>query len=220
MPETIDAATGASTRQRLIEAAGELFAEFGFRDVTVRRICLRAGANIAAVNYHFRDKESLYREVVLSAYKAARERYPINAGVTDRDPPEARLKAFIKGILQRIFDETSPPWGRLLAREMIDPTPALDGIVEQGARPQYQVLTGIVREVLGAGATEEKVRRYAASAVGQALIYHTCRSMMQRMFGSSTDGREQIEALAEHITRYSMDAMKAARSGAGTGASA
>ncbi|MFM9957284.1 MAG: CerR family C-terminal domain-containing protein [Phycisphaerales bacterium] len=217
MPDTIDTTSGATTRQRLIEAAGELFAELGFRDVTVRQICLRAGANIAAVNYHFRDKESLYREVVLSAYKAARERFPINAGVTDRDLPEARLKAFIRGILHRIFDETSPPWGKLLAREMIDPSPALDGIVEQGARPQYQILTGIVREVLGPTAPEDKVRRYAASAVGQALIYHTCRSMMQRMFGSTTDGPEQIDALAEHITRYSMDAMKAARGGSGGG---
>ncbi len=207
------AVASVSTRQRLIEASGELFAELGFRDVTVRQICQRAGANIAAVNYHFRDKESLYREVVLSAYKAARERYPINAGVTDRDPPEARLRAFIRGLLQRIFDETSPPWGKLLAREMVEPTAALDGIVEQGARPQYAVLTGIVREVLGQDAPDDMVRRYAASVVGQALVYHTCRGMMQRMFGAAADGPEKIEALAAHIAKFSVDGMKAARSG-------
>ena len=50
----------AQTRQALIEAGGAVFAEQGFHDATVRDICARAGANIAAVHYHFGDKEALY----------------------------------------------------------------------------------------------------------------------------------------------------------------
>ena len=48
----------------MLEAAGKLFAQHGSDATSVRDICLEAGANIAAVNYHFGDKRSLYRAVI------------------------------------------------------------------------------------------------------------------------------------------------------------
>src|SRR5207253_5288065 len=54
-------------RDRLLNAAGEVFAEKGFKGGTVRAICLLANVNVAAVNYYFRDKERLYIEAVKQA---------------------------------------------------------------------------------------------------------------------------------------------------------
>jgi len=50
----------ADTRRRLLEAAVEVFAEDGFRNATIERICRRARANIAAAHYYFGDKQGLY----------------------------------------------------------------------------------------------------------------------------------------------------------------
>ena len=61
-----------STRARIREAAEQLFAEHGFRRVTVRDISRAARVNVAAVNYHFGDKMGLYQEVVQSAIEAMR----------------------------------------------------------------------------------------------------------------------------------------------------
>ena len=52
------------TEQRLLEAAGEVFAESGYRGATVRQICEKAKANLAAVNYYVRDKDGLYLAVM------------------------------------------------------------------------------------------------------------------------------------------------------------
>ena len=74
------------TRRQLLEAAGAVFAEVGFRDATVREICKRAGANVAAVNYHFGDKETLYLEVLRYTHARALEKYPPLLDL----PPDAR----------------------------------------------------------------------------------------------------------------------------------
>ena len=57
-----------STRQRLLNAAGECFAEHGFHGAPVREISQRASANVAAVNYHFGDKFKLYVSAKESPY--------------------------------------------------------------------------------------------------------------------------------------------------------
>src|ERR1700749_925116 len=92
-----------ATREHLLEAAGEVFAEVGFRAATVRQICQRAGANIAAVNYHFGDKEELYRALLKDSYRAAIAKYPPDFGLPPRATPEQRLRAFVYSFLLRIF---------------------------------------------------------------------------------------------------------------------
>ena len=51
------------TRVRILDAAELLFTEQGFEATTLRQITGAAGANLAAVNYHFGSKEELIREV-------------------------------------------------------------------------------------------------------------------------------------------------------------
>ena len=81
------------TPERLMEAAGWVFAEKGFRNATIRDICKRAGANIAAVNYHFGDKEHLYIEVIKYAHRTL-VKYQTDLGLDDNASAEERLKAF------------------------------------------------------------------------------------------------------------------------------
>src|SRR5437868_1363400 len=92
----------AQTRQQLLEAAGKVFAELGFRAATVREICFRAGANIAAIHYHFGDKEKLYLEVLRYAQRREAQLYPerfaADAGLT----PEDRLRNFVHSFLLQL----------------------------------------------------------------------------------------------------------------------
>jgi AcrR family transcriptional regulator len=200
----------AETRRQLLEAAGEVFAEFGFRNATVREICRRAGANVAAVNYHFRDKETLYTEVLRYAHGKALAKYPPLLDVASDAPPEARLRAFVKSFLLRIFDKGPNSWhGKLMSREMIEPTAALNALVEERMRPMANLLWEIVAGVLKCPLEDERVRLYAFSVVSQCVFYHHCGPVVSRLFPKHPPlDQAGIERLADHITRFSLAAMK------------
>src|SRR5210317_339126 len=56
------------TRDRLLDEAEELFAQKGYHAVSVREITKAADSNLAAVNYHFGNKQNLYLEVFRSRW--------------------------------------------------------------------------------------------------------------------------------------------------------
>ncbi|MGA2245001.1 MAG: CerR family C-terminal domain-containing protein [Verrucomicrobiota bacterium] len=203
-------ASHAETRLQLMEAAGEVFAEFGFREATVREICRRAGANVAAVNYHFGDKETLYIEVLRHAHGRALAKYPPLLDVAEDAPPEKKLRAFVKSFLLRIFDKGATGWhGKIMSREMIEPTAALDSLVEERMRPMAGQLWQIVAGILHCPLNDERVRLYAFSVVSQCVFYHHCRPVVSRLFPDQPAmDQAGIERLADHITRFSLAAMK------------
>src|SRR4051812_33767112 len=133
------------TRQRLLEAAGEVFAEQGFRGATVRDICRRADANVAAVKYHFGDKEKLYAEAVRFAHQCAVGNIrDAGAELADDASPHERLRAFARGMLSGLLASGKPAWhGKIVARELAEPTAVLDQIAEQGVKPRLMILSKI-----------------------------------------------------------------------------
>jgi AcrR family transcriptional regulator len=197
------------TRQRLLEAAGEVFADRGFRAATVRDICQRARANVAAINYHFRDKEHLYTAVLKYAFSSALQRYPPLLGLNDNATPEQRLRAFIHSFMLRLLAEGSPAWlGKLMAREMAEPTHALDSIIHEAFYPLFELLMAIVRELLGSLAEPGQVQLCADSIIGQCLHYHHARPCLVRLTPELKYDLADIERWANHITDFSLAALR------------
>jgi TetR/AcrR family transcriptional regulator, regulator of cefoperazone and chloramphenicol sensitivity len=199
----------SATESRLLEAAGEIFAEVGYRAATVRQICEKAGANIAAVNYHFGDKEGLYMAVLRSVPDAHAEKYPADRGLPPGATAEQRLAAYIESLLNRVFDKGRPGWHtKIMAREMIEPTRALDTLVADVALPVHQELAAIVRELLGSKATQDAVRLCTLSILSQCVYYHHARSVLSRLYPKQEYGSQDIARLADHISRFSQGALQ------------
>jgi len=210
MPTEFAEASADETRHHLLDAAGAVFAEVGFRDATVREICRRAGANIAAINYHFGDKETLYLEVLRYSHGKALEKYPPLMGVPADAPPEKKLRAFVHSLLLRIFDKGPTSWhGKVMLREMIEPTEAMDSLIEERIRPMASQLWQIVSEIMDLPMNDERVRLCSFSVVSQCVFYHHCRPVVTRLIPNELpQDAASIEHLADHIIKFSLAAMK------------
>jgi len=197
-------------RRRLIHAAGEIFAERGFHKATVREITDRARVNVAAVNYHFRDKAELYRAVLDECHCTAQALGgPINIG---DGTPEERLRLFIEGFLQRLLHPDRPKWhGLLMAREMTEPTDALDILVEESIRPRALELQKIIAELTGGRLSNDREWMLGFSVVSQCLFYLHDRPLIERLCPKLAIHPPTIEQLVEHIHAFSLAAIRAAK---------
>lgn len=192
------------TRTRLIDAAGELFAELGFHHTTVRQICQRAGANIAAVNYHFRDKTGLYTEVVRQSMRAARLD-AVRAVFDQEAPPEDILRAVIKARLESLRSLDLSDWHfRIFAHELAKPTPAMNVIVNEAIRPLYSRMCNLIGSMLRLPPEHERTRLCAHSIIGQILFYAFARSVISRLAPEMKMTETQINLIADHIAEFSL----------------
>lgn len=200
----------AGTRDALLEAAAEVIAEAGFRSARVRDICERAGANVAAVNYHFGDKEGLYAALIQSAFDQIVARFPLDAGVTRSSTPEERFLSFVRGYLQRILAAGAEcRHGRIIMREMIEPTSALDLMVERVVKPTSLLLDDILKQLLGPSVPETSRRQTGLSIIGQIVFYAHCRPVLQRMNPDFKLGQGDVEPLVAHVVKFSLGGIRA-----------
>jgi AcrR family transcriptional regulator len=100
--------THFSTKDRILGAAEELFAQHGFSGTSLRQVTSRADVNIAAVNYHFGSKENLVNEVFrrrmdeMSAQRLARLKNAIQQHPGELEPV---LAAFVEPALALSKDQ-------------------------------------------------------------------------------------------------------------------
>ncbi|MBI1292622.1 DUF1956 domain-containing protein [bacterium] len=198
----------ASTPARILEVATQLFAENGFEKTTVRQISEAAGVNVAAVNYHFSDKEALYAEVLSRAHQCATSLHPARVAFEAGHPEEA-LREFVGILIKRIFDrEHNQVFGRLMAFEMMQPTRALERLVEQEFLPTMKALSRIIVGVLGIDPGPAVLRRLCYSIVGQIVFYKHAGPLLSRMNPTLEYDDKEITELANHITRFSIAALR------------
>lgn len=195
------------TKHRLLAAAGQIFADKGFEAASVREICQRADANIAAVHYHFGDKKQLYVAAVRHAQCAQSDSIPFpewSPGL----PATQRLEDFIRTLFERMLDADRPRWHlQLMLRELSHPTDTCEAIVTDYIRPMAETLRLILDDLLPAEMEPDRRWRMAFSIVGQVLFYYVNQPIIRLLVGSQAYADLTVDTLASHVTQFSLAAM-------------
>jgi AcrR family transcriptional regulator len=203
------------TKERLLEAACKVFAEKGFREATVAEICQEAGANIAAVNYHFRDKETLYAESWRLAFQRSMAAHPPDGGVPPDAPAEERLWGRVLSLLRRIADPNTLEFA-IVHKELASPTGLLNEVMQESIEPVRRSLGVIVRELLGDKASQRQVELCQMSIRAQCFDL-LVRRRRQSLLACTSDKPltslldAGIETIADHVTRFSVAGIREVR---------
>jgi AcrR family transcriptional regulator len=194
------------TKRRLLEAAGREFATHGFDGATVRAIVREAGANVAAVHYHFGAKEELYTQALLEAHRCTVRMEPESADVEEA-VPEAALRAQVGHLLRSVLDEQATDWHRaLMLRELIRPTSASEALVREIIRPRFERLSATLRRIRP-DLHGRALHAMVFSVVGQCLFYKICRDMVPHLTGGGGFGPADAAFLTDHITAVVLAAL-------------
>jgi TetR/AcrR family transcriptional regulator, regulator of cefoperazone and chloramphenicol sensitivity len=195
---------GDRTKSRLLEAAGEMFAEVGFHHATIREICSRAGANVASINYHFRNKTGLYTEVVRQSMRAAR--LDVVRVALERDAsPEEIFRGVVKARLESLWGQDQEDWHfRIMMHEIAKPTPAMNQVVTEAIRPVYDRLREVIGKIMGLPAEHQTTRLCAHSIIGQIMFYAFARPVIPRLWPDMKMTAAQLDRIADHIANFSL----------------
>jgi AcrR family transcriptional regulator len=197
------------TRDRLIDAAGAVFAERGYRGATMRAIADRSGANLAAAHYHFGSKQDLYREVVRAHFEQL-ERRLAESGVIDaaamarfsREQLVELLRARVRTMLESFLDPESVH-ATLMQRELADPSETLPLIVRRWIDPLRHDLVQLLQH-LSPKLSEERLQLCARSLMGQVIFYFSHRPALLLMMRRRSYPPGFVDQIAEHVVAFTL----------------
>lgn len=197
-------ARGEHTRQRLLEAAIELFAELGYERGSTRAIARRAGVSLPALQYYFGGKEGLYRacaeyitEDVRSRLGPAAERVRLALGRNDLTRAELLelLRAVVEPFLEGLATERPESWALFFARAQGEHSVAFEAIFQQIGGRLLATVMEIVSRILGRPAASPEVAIRAVVIVGQIALVRRARPIFLRALGWPDFAGERLQTL-------------------------
>ena len=198
------------SKERILQEAEALFAERGFYAVTIREITQAARCNLAAVNYHFGNKQNLYMEVFRCLWKprakrilARFESVLAQRELTLQDIVHAVAEAFIKGPLS---DEERLRHFQLMVREMARPTEAFEMVVGDVIGPFQRKLAELIRPFMAREMGQVALLLYIQSIISMVIHFNFARNPVMRITGMEYDAQFKDE-LVDHVVQFSLSGL-------------
>ncbi|OGV49332.1 MAG: hypothetical protein A2017_02665 [Lentisphaerae bacterium GWF2_44_16] len=191
------------TEKKILYAASEEFAKNGYYGTTIRKICKRAKVNVAAVNYHFDSKESLYRKVFSFLFEETEvDKLLLPLQTHSDEEAKSALKNWIKGFLGVLVnpDKLNEFKFKIMFREMLDPTDIFQQIFMEFIKPRISVVENYLRKKLPPGTPYEEICIYQFSITAQCLFYFNNRITVSYLSEDKSFPRNSVEKIADFIT--------------------
>lgn len=194
------------TKDKIILAAIDEFAEHGYQAATVRNICTRAGVNVAAVNYHFSGKAELYRRAI-EKINANKPKLPDAEQIVADADIRVVMRKWIKAFVTKSGDEkiiSNRQFEKIAYHAMLNPAEIFDEIFDHYIKPDIASLERILKKCLPADTSDAVLRTRMFAILGSCTFYFFHYSLVDKISGSADFMEENIEMITDLITAQSI----------------
>jgi AcrR family transcriptional regulator len=160
---------GDQTSQRILDAAGALFAANGFAETTSKAIAQQAEADQASINYHFGSRSGLYQATLAEAHRQLITLGALEVIVESEQAATDKLAQFIDLLAHSVSSEQGWPL-QLLARELLSPSSHLQVLLTQEVQPKLALVLRILSEASGIEIDDPVLLRCLVSVVAPCLM--------------------------------------------------
>jgi TetR/AcrR family transcriptional regulator, regulator of cefoperazone and chloramphenicol sensitivity len=189
------------TRRKILNAAGRIFAQVGYETATVRQITESAGVNVSAINYHFGDKEALYREVLTDGLVEMHQRLLKRCS---SGTPEERLRGYIEVMIRASVHEERPWQHVVMTREIFEQnrTDLMPDLFVELIRPTHLLLISIIRDLVGSEVSAEKIEIASQTVIGILIHWIHGKDIARRLCSELTFEEQQMERVTEQAYQF------------------
>ena len=193
------------TRDKIVAAALEAFAERGFDGARTRDIATRAGVNQGLITYHFSSKEKLWKAAADRIFALLGEEFGTRLEALNDVEPVARLRAVTRHFVR--FAAAHPELHRFMVQEGKSDGPRLQWLVDRHVRPLYEASRRLVEAAQGEGAlprTDPVHLHYIL--IGAVTHLFVNAAEVRRLTGKDPMRKDMIEAHADAVVSVLLSA--------------
>jgi AcrR family transcriptional regulator len=193
-------------KKSILRSAKKEFSEHGFSGARMSSIAKRACVNKALIHYYFRDKETLYLEVLKMIFQGAEAStsMPEYLGKWNLTPPQ-KLYIIIYFVVNIFLKATDPDAMRIIHWELAEGTRYLDSLMMEYSMPRQKILNNVVREGIESGEFETDFPLLAAMNISIFILFYSLnkkfyegKPVFNEMYGDADD-KDVFEFVLETI---------------------
>ncbi|MBN2159849.1 MAG: TetR/AcrR family transcriptional regulator [Spirochaetes bacterium] len=183
------------SKERILRSAKGEFSERGFSGARMSAIAKRAAVNKALIHYYFKDKETLYLEVLTRIFRGGDESFPIPEYMGKwRLTPSQKLYVIIFFMVNIFLKATDPDAMRIIFWEVAEGKRYLDSLIMEYSMPRQKILHAVVKEGIESGEFETDFPDLAAANLSTFISFysinkqfHAGKPLFKELYGDATD---------------------------------
>lgn len=197
---------GVATRKAILEAAGFLIADAGLALAASKQIAARAGVDVASINHHFGNREGLYQAVLIEAHRRLIDGKHLEQLAASTEPPETKLKALIRLLVQG--GALEPNWPLIvLAREIMAPSAHLMALQQEEVLPKLQRVLPILSELTALPPDDPRLWRCLPSIAAPCALFALAGKLDSPL--TNRFSAVPAEVVVEHLFAFAMGGLAA-----------